>query len=366
MTNNKESKNDEKSFKGISTSKVIYPIIFGLGVVGYLFWNEFDVNALKTLDYGIATIFWIFVAFLFMVTRDFGYMIRLRILTEKGFTWRQCFRVIMLWEFTSAVTPSAIGGTSLAIIYVNKEGLTLGKSSAVVMATSFLDELYFIIMFPILIFVVDSQLLFLSQSQGFDFRNEFLLFATIGYSLKLLYTIFLSYGLFFNPRGLKWLLLQIFRLPIIRRWRYEAKNTGTEIVTSSKELVKKPLLFWIRAFTATFFSWTARYWIVNVLLLAFFTVNNHFLIFARQLVMWIMMLVSPTPGGSGFAEYVFTRYLSDFIPVEAALVGSIIVAMALLWRLISYYPYLIIGTIILPKWINEKFGKSNKKGNLKQ
>ncbi|MDD2562776.1 MAG: lysylphosphatidylglycerol synthase transmembrane domain-containing protein [Salinivirgaceae bacterium] len=349
---------DKEKFKGISPKKIIYPIIIGLGVVGYLFWNEFNIDALKTLNYGIQTIFWLIVAFIFMGFRDFGYMIRLRVLTEKKFNWRQCFRVIMLWEFTSAVTPSAIGGTSIAILYVNKEGMSLGQSSAVVMATSFLDELYFILMFPLLILLVDSQLLFLTVEKGFSFRNEFLLFATIGYSLKLLYTIALSYGLFYNPRGLKWLILQIFRLPIIRRWRYDAKNAGTEIVESSKELVKKPFRFWLKAFGATFFSWTSRYWVVNVLLLAFFAVNDHFLIFARQLVMWIMMLVSPTPGGSGFAEYIFTRYLSDFIPVETALVGSIIIALALLWRLISYYPYLIIGAIILPKWINDKFRKT--------
>jgi hypothetical protein len=352
---------NENPFKGISPGKVIYPVIIGLGVVMYLFWKEFDIEALKLLHYSYQTALWILVALLFMVIRDLGYMVRLRVLTEKQLTWRQSFRVIMLWEFTSAVTPSAIGGTSLAILYVNKEGISLGKSSAVVMATSFLDELYFILMFPILVLVVDSQLLFLSQSQNLDIRNEFLLFAIIGYTLKLSYTLFLCYGLFFNPRGLKWLLLLIFKLPILRRWRQDANDAGTEIIKSSKELVKKPFIFWIRAFVATFFSWTSRYWVVNAILLAFFTVGDHFLVFARQLVMWIMMLVSPTPGGSGFAEYVFTRYLSDFIPVEAAMVGSIVIAMALLWRIISYYPYLFIGAIILPRWIASKFGKSDKK-----
>ena len=120
----------------------------------------------------------------------------------------------MLWEFTSAITPSAVGGTSVAILYVHKEGISVGKSSAVVMATSFLDELYFILIFPLLVLFLDSQVLFLAQETGLNFRNEFLLFAIIGYSLKLAYLILLSYGLFFNPRGLKWLLLQIFRLPV--------------------------------------------------------------------------------------------------------------------------------------------------------
>ena len=73
--------------------------------------------------------------------------------------------------------------------------------------------------------------------------------------------------------------------------------------------------------------------------------------------MWIIMLVSPTPGGSGFAEFVFTRYLSDFIPVGAESLTSIAVGMAMLWRLISYYPYLFIGAIIFPRWVRKKFGR---------
>jgi glycosyltransferase 2 family protein len=63
-----------------------------------------------------------------------------------------------------------------------------------------------------------------------------------------------------------------------------------------------------------------------------------------------MMLVSPTPGGSGFAEYVFTNYLVDFLPMS-----SVAVVMALVWRLITYYPYLIAGSIIFPKWLKDKF-----------
>jgi hypothetical protein len=287
-----------------------------------------------------------------MALRDLGYMIRIRILTDNEFTWRQAFRVIMLWEFTSAVTPSAIGGTSLAILYVNKEGVKIGKSSAVVLATSFLDELYFIIFFPMLFLIVNPfELFIVDDQQILNFANEFFYFAIVGYSLKLLYTLFISYGLFINPRGLKYVLMWIFRLPVLRKWRQGMHETGTDIINSSNALRNKPFSFWMKAFIATFFAWTSRYWVVNVILLAFFVVKDHFLIFARQLVMWIMMLVSPTPGGSGFAEYVFKEYLNDFIPVAGMAVG-----IALIWRLVSYYPYLFMGVFIFPRWLKEKFG----------
>jgi uncharacterized protein (TIRG00374 family) len=95
--------------------------------------------------------------------------------------------------------------------------------------------------------------------------------------------------------------------------------------------------------------------VVNFLILAFATAGSSFswadnlLIYARQLVMWIVMLVSPTPGGSGIAEIAFSGFLKDFTPV------GLDSALGLLWRLISYYPYLFIGAIILPRWVRRVF-----------
>ncbi len=349
----------QNPFHKLKANQAIYPVLIGLGVVFYLFFREFDPDALGVIRFNNWSWLWILIALLLMIFRDLGYMIRLRILTSKKINWLQTFRVIMLWEFTSAITPSAIGGTSVAIIYVNKEGISVGRSSAVVLATSFLDELYFIIAFPLLLLIVKAGVLFgITGAEGeISFSNELFLFATIGYGLKFLYVIVISYGLFVNPRGLKWLILMVFKLPFLRKWRQSANNAGNEIVESSKEFRQMPIMFWLKAFGATVLSWTSRYWVANALLMAFFATSNHFLIFARQLVMWIMMLVSPTPGGSGFAEFVFSRYLGEFIPVQPVLLGSVAIAMALIWRIVTYYPYLFIGAIVFPRWIKRNFIK---------
>lgn len=348
----------ENPLSKIKLRNAFYPIIIGLGVVGYLFYKEFNPSAFDVITFSKWSVFWLIIAFCFMALRDFGYMLRLRVLTNGLLDYRQTFRVIMLWEFTSAITPSAVGGTAVATLYVNKEGLSVGRSSAVVMITSFLDELYFILFFPIILIIVSPHSLFglgITTGGAVSFSEDLFLFCLIGYIVKFIWVILLSYGLFVNPRGLKWLLILIFKLPILRRWKHGANRAGTDIIHSSKEYRKKPFSFWLKAFGTTFLSWTSRYCVVNALLLAFFAVGDHLLIFARQLAMWIIMLISPTPGGSGFAEYVFTRYLGEFIPVDAAMLGSVVIAMALLWRIISYYPYLLIGAIVFPRWVKTKF-----------
>lgn len=356
------SKQTEDPFRKIQGVRVLVPVLLGLGVVGWMMWKEYDPNAFSVIVFSPWTLFFIGLSVCCMLIRDLGYMIRIRILADGEMSWRQAFRIIMLWEFTSAATPSAVGGTSIAILYVNKEGFSLGRSSAIVLATSFLDELYFVFMLPVLLLTVDLYKLFAVANDVSSLAsNSFLYMAIIGFLMKLVFAAFVGYGLFVNPRGLKWLLLQIFRLPFIRRWRHYVNDAGTEIIFSSKAFKRKPLTFWLKAFLATFFSWTARYWVVNALLLAFFTIRgfaDHFLIFARQLIMWIMQLISPTPGGSGFSEYIFSKYLSDFIPTNPEFVAPIIMGMALLWRMISYYPYLIVGAVILPRWIRTHFGSA--------
>ena len=349
--------------KKISPYKILYPIVIGLAVVSYMLYKEFDPAAFDQIVFTWQSVLWLFVAILCMFIRDLGYVIRIKVLSGNRLNWIKSIRIIFLWEFTSAVTPSAIGGTSLAILFVHKEGIKVGRSSAMVMATSFLDELYFILMFPIILLVVNHHALWSMPGVSKGISTSLIWFAVGGYSIKLLYLVILSYGLFKNPRGLKYLLMKCFKLRLLRKWRHSANEAGSDIVRNSYELRRMPFSFWLKTFGATFLSWTARYWVVNAILMAFwagsYNIMEHFLIFARQLVMWIMMLISPTPGGSGFAEFVFKEYLGEFIPVVP--VAGVAVAMAILWRLISYYPYLFIGAFIVPGWIRKNFTGSGKK-----
>jgi len=347
----------------IRPRNIILPVVIGLSIVAYLFQKEFSREALAFLDFNTRAFFFLLLALGCMIFRDLGYMIRIRVLTENDLNWKKAFRVIMLWEFTSAISPSTIGGTAVAVVFIHKEGLKVGRSSAVVLLTSFLDELYFVLMFPVLFIFLGGEKLFMQDSILSDkpwYLNELFIFALIGYTIKLVWVILVAYGIFFNPEGLRKIIIKVFRLPILKRWKKSAINAGDDIVSSSKHFLEKNAGFWIKAGLSTLLSWSARYFVANAILLAFFEVREHFLIFARQLVMFIMMIISPTPGGSGIAEFIFSRYLSDFVPVNQEHIAATALAIALIWRAVSYYPYLVAGSIIAPGWINHNFVKKRK------
>ena len=341
-----------KQISKIKLSNMIYPILIGLGVVGYLFYRDFDAEAFSMIKFTPHSVLWLIIAVLCMFGRDIGYIIRIKVMAGKEMSWYEAFRVIMLWEFTSAITPSAIGGTSFAVIYVHKAGISVGRSSAIVLLTSFFDELYFVLMFPLMVILLGPDRLFGATAVGDGFFGSVMLLVLVGYSLKLIYLLFVSYGLFINPKGIKWLLLKIFSIRPLRRWKDAAGRAGDDIMASSAEMKSRTFSYWGKLLASTFLSWSSRYLVVNAILLAFLPVSDHLLLFARQLVMWIMMLVMPTPGGSGFSEYFFSHYLAEFIPV-----AGLGVIMALIWRIITYYVYLVMGIFVFPKWIKDKFGK---------
>ncbi|MDD3859689.1 MAG: lysylphosphatidylglycerol synthase transmembrane domain-containing protein [Bacteroidales bacterium] len=355
---------DKNSLNNFKSNRAILPAIIGLVIVSLFVYRDF--NKIDFSLFAITQLSFLFIlcAFGMLFFRDLGYILRMRILSSGELTWLQCIKIVFLWEFGSAITPSAVGGTAIATIFLWKEGLSVGKSTSIVMATSFLDELYFTIMFPSIVLIFSYTQLFPTDKAGFIYNN-LLVFALIGYCLKLSWTLLMAYSLFIKPQFFAKLVKSIFRLRFLRKWNEGAEKMAKDFIIANKELKRKNFIFWLKSVSATFISWTARYFVLNFLLLAMMvsiesgdetiTIFEHFLIFARQLVMWILMLVMPTPGGSGFVETVFTTYMADFVPV-----AGFTVIMALVWRLVTYYPYLIIGAIITPGWLKNNFKKSRK------
>jgi len=308
-------------------------------------------DILKSIHWSWASYVWLFVALLMMLLRDMAYMYRIRLLTDKVISWRKSFDVIILWEFASAISPSVVGGTAVALFIINREGVNAGKSTAIVFITALLDELFYVLVVPVLILIVGTANLFpVSMSMtvfGHRLGTEGIFI--LAYTVLAAYSALLVYGIFFNPRGFKWLLLKLFAIPFLRKWRHWASATGDDMITASREFRQRSVWFWLKAYGSTVVSWTGRFWVVNFIILAFTPVGEHLLIYARQLVMWSILLLSPTPGGSGLAEFAFSGFFHDFIPLGLA------ASLALLWRLVSYYPYLFIGAIVFPRWLKRAY-----------
>jgi uncharacterized protein (TIRG00374 family) len=335
-----------------SIKRVLIPIVIGVGFSAYsLYSSNFDLGVLKGIEVSLK---YILLALLCMVMRDLMYIVRIRVLTERQLSWLDSWHVVMLWEFASSVTPSVVGGSAFAIYFMNREGISLGKSTAIVFTTAMLDEIFYILMVALLLLSMGVD--FIKVGNALPFDPTFFFF--LGYSVIILMTLGIMLGIFIAPKGIKKLLMKLFSVSFLKKWQPKMEATGDELIAASIELKGKPFGYWAKAFTATALTWTARFMVLNFLILALnpelgFHIIQQILIFAKQLVMWVIMLISPTPGASGIAEISFSAFFKSDFPEHTH------VAVAVLWRAISYYPYLALGLIILPIWL-KKCGKTKK------
>ncbi|MBK7083691.1 MAG: flippase-like domain-containing protein [Flavobacteriales bacterium] len=340
---------DNQILRSSSAGKVLLPVIIGLGITLGLILRGSDLSALDRVDWTWASTWWIGLALLSVVVRDYAYMIRIRHLTDRDLNWWRSFVVVMLWEFSSALAPGLIGGGFLfAIFILNREGIDAGRSITVITFTSFLDGIFLAVMAPLIVLLVGQEALFSGIGVGTSMwgSSVYVAFWTV-YVGILAYKLFVGYALFINPTFVKRALVGVFSAPLLRRWRRSAVTTGDQLITASNGLRLRKWSYWWPALLATFASWTARWSIANCLVHAFSNGGSVFdlLLFGKQVIMGILVLVSPTPGGSGLAEFLFNDLLGMFIPLGLA------PTLALLWRLISYYPYILAGAILLPRWV---------------
>lgn len=348
---------NKKIFETLNPNKVWVPVLIGVAIVFLMFYLDPNVNTQTLSGVFDASAGGIILAILVILGRDAGYIYRIREITDKQLTWVRAIYVIILWEFASAVTPSIVGGTAVAVFILNKEGIKLGKAIAYVMVTAILDNLFFVIGAPIILFLAKGNIFPASRMMEMRLGKSLEILFWASYSLYALYSFVMAAALFYRPRIFKWILLKIYSIRWLRKWKYSAHEYGNQIIEASKELKGKNFRYWLPIIIATIFIWSSRYLMLNALISAYESLDfrEHVVIFARQVIMWIVMMISPTPGSSGTAEFFFAQFFSEF------LTGYTFVT-SILWRVLSYYPYLLLGAIFLPKWIRQVFFK--KKENL--
>ncbi len=319
---------------------------FAFSAVGK-FKKESFADIITQINWSFHSLLYVGLALFFMALRDLFYMIRIRSLTGRSLTWRASFNVIMLWEFASALSPGVMSGAAVAMFILNKEKIALGKATAAVMVTAMLDNLFFVLLIPFVFFLFGGSSLFPSGNIGL--ASAYWVFWGGFAVITFLFLLFFV-TIFISPSFVSIVFQLFFSIPFLRRWKDRALRTARDIELSAKQMRFFSALQWFKIVGSTFASWTSRFLVINFLLAAFvpLQLKEHVLIFAKQFILWLFMRMSPTPGGSGLAEYAFGELMAPF--GKSALV---ILALAFLWRILSYYSYLIIGAIVLPRWLRK-------------
>ena len=349
---------EEKILESIQVKKIIAPIIIGIVVVSYIMWRQLDLEEFARITWSMYALFWVGIAFLLLILRHLAYAYRLRILSDKEFSWLKSIELIFIWEFSSAVSPTSVGGSAVALFMLAQEKLTAARTTAIVIYTIVADTLFYLVSFPILIILLGPRMIRPGMTSISDIDGWGITFIAV-FVLMLAYGSLFFYGLFIKPTQFQRMARSMSEWRLLRRFSGDLKELGNGIVAASNDLGSKSAGFHTRNFLATVVAWVCRFLILNCLIIALVKSTpldfwNQLLLFARSKTMFFITAFSPTPGGSGLAEAVFGGFLSDFIPEGIAIV------IALLWRIITYYLYLLAGAIILPAWLRKVMVRRRK------
>ncbi len=346
------SAEQEDVLKSVRISRIILPILIGMGVVGYLLYKEYDAENFSRINWNAHVWFWITASVILLIIRHLAYALRLRILSDGLFSWKKCIELVFIWEFSSAVSPTSVGGSAVALFVLSQEKLTAAKTAAIVIYSTVLDTVFFVGTLPILFLAFGPQIIrpglkSLSDIDGWGYTF-------IGaYIFMFIYGCLFYYGLFINPMQIKRVLVGFTKLRFLKKYRRKAIELGDDIIIASKEIWQKRWSYHLGAFLSTATAWSCRFLLLNCLIIGLVELTttdffSQFTLFARLETMFVIMAFSPTPGGAGFAEFVFNGFLYDYMPLDNGFISPFI---AFIWRLLTYYLYLLVGAIVIPNWI---------------
>jgi uncharacterized protein (TIRG00374 family) len=342
-----------KQSKPFSAQKIIFYFLI-IFFIGYFFTkNTIDFSQIATLQW--TALMWkgIVLAGAMLILRDLGYVLRLRLLSEYKIGFWESVKIILLWEFGSAITPGMIGGKAVAIYLLIKNKINAAKSSSIVLIAILLDEFIFILLFPIFYFLFGKQMfqlgtqcpdwLALKTKMPWIENIKYLEYTVILMLIFILVFVAIVFlGIFIYPSWIKQLIKTIGRFPLLKKWRTGIDDFADEIHNTSIHIRSKKPIFWIQLCLFTLMSWIGRYLVGVAIVYGFSTGQIDWLyVYVKQYALWLMFYLPSTPGSSGIAEALYMAFYCDSI------IQGLSGTAAFVWRFMSYYVYLFIGILVL-------------------
>lgn len=341
--------------KSMRTSRMVVPVLLGLLAVGYLFYRQFDPSQFRAIRWTGTAFLWIGMAVLMLVARHFFIAFRLYAITRGYFSFRKCLELMVLWEFSGALTPTSKGGPFVMLFVLTQEKLPAGRTAAAVFYTMICDSGFFVILLPFLLIWYGPPMLYPGMTSYHDVGLASGAFF-VTYAMMASYWLILVFLLLLRPQYARRTLYWLSTRRWLSRWAPRLQRLGDEFERAAGEIRQQDWRYHLKIVLSTLGSWTSKFILINFLIIALVPSTpvdgaTQAFIYARLVAMFIIMAFSPTPGGAGLAEVALAGFISDFVPNGVGLI------IALLWRGMAYYGYLLLGAFIVPAWIARQVGR---------
>lgn len=254
---------------------------------------------------------------------------------------KKAFRLIIEVNFFHAITPFASGGQPYQIYKLKKDGFKMADATNIVVQNFIV---YQIALVTLGVIAILSNNIFGIFSENSILKN----LVTIGFIANFLVTVglfLITFAKKINKFITKFVISFFHKIKIVKdkekmidrfnKYINELHDGSLMLLKNKKEFALMILI--------SFMGLISLYLIPLVLLYAtgdYTSFNGLTCIVSSSYVMLIGSFV-PIPGGTGGLEYGFVKFFGNFVK------GSILQAIMLMWRFITYYFAMILGAIVL-------------------
>ncbi|MBQ7977986.1 MAG: flippase-like domain-containing protein [Clostridia bacterium] len=348
MESSMESVKTQRSKKSKWISALFLLLNLGIlaGILIWQFCNEPPMSLPELLQSNLNW-WWLIVAVLLFFLINYLDAFRIQLAIKKV-TGRNrpylSYKSMAICRYYDSITPLATGGQPFQVFYLNKRGLNASSATSVPLAKYIYAQVTYII-FSVIILLCSGLI-------DIQVDSFVLTLCYIGLALNLLLIV----AIFFLSISKKVAPKMMFGIFKMLKWMHIIKDSRMmyrKVMRTVKEYVSTFRMFmtsgWLvfMEFLLSVFMLFAQYSIAFVVYCVFcdFNINLWYTFLTLQLICDIAISFIPIPGGAGTAEYSFNAIFYPYYATVGA--GNVFVWAILLYRIMTYYGYLIQGGVVL-------------------
>ncbi|HEC72365.1 MAG TPA: flippase-like domain-containing protein [Thermoplasmatales archaeon] len=245
-------------------------------------------------------------------------------------------KIVIANLFLAGITPSMAGGEPVRIYLLNKEGMSIGGSTATVLGERLIDAFFILLVAPFGFFIYKDKL-------SSEYLSSGLWIGVIVFILLIILFIFAilkpekvkSFLIYLNKKLNRILKKQESESKIIKTIGDEVDNFHNSMTCFVGE--RKKALFIAGILTVLF--WSTGFMIPSMIFLGLGLPPFFIESYAAQILLLVIIMMPTTPGSTGVAEL-------SIAGLYGVLIGSTLLGVFIvLYRFISYHMNLIAGVI---------------------
>ena len=319
----------------VARGNLIWPILLSLLVLLIIGMVNYQPGSLRSVREALNP--WILLlAPLVLILRVVIGGFRLRFISHGQLDLKQGLRGQLLWDFSSNVTPSTVGGAPLAAVFIARDSrVPIGEITAVMLFAMLLDQIWFTLAITSLL--VAS--LFLDLYPAAIGKVGSWVF-TLYFFGVLAWTSLFAYATMVRPRVLEVLIEKLFSLRWLKRFKARAMAEMSYLRDRTMQIRAESIGFFLKGFLYSSCVWLCRYLSLLLVVWSVYAALPKLLFFFRTVAMMMGALVIPTPGGSGGLEGMYALFFNPIIP------KGTVAPTLLVWRFLAYYVPTAIGVAL--------------------